>query len=61
MTPAAPQSKLADKPSAPRSASEHRPWPVDPNLNQRVLETQRRIQRIRTQLARHVLPARKRG
>jgi hypothetical protein len=34
------------------------PWPVDPELSRRVIETRRRIGHTRRQLKRHVLPAR---
>jgi hypothetical protein len=35
-------------------------WPVDPELSRRVAETRAGIERTRRQLARHVLPERKR-
>lgn len=36
------------------------PWPVDPEVRRRVAETTARIERMRRQLALHVLPGRKR-
>jgi hypothetical protein len=38
-----------------------RPWPVDPELSRRVIEANKRVEHTRRQLARHVLPDRKRG
>jgi hypothetical protein len=35
------------------------PWPVDPELTRRVIETRRRIRDTRRQLKRHVLPERR--
>jgi hypothetical protein len=37
-----------------------RPWPVDPELSRRVIETRKQVGHTRKQLARHVLPDRKR-
>ena len=36
------------------------PWPVDPELSRRGIETRRRIEPPRRQMARHVLPERRR-
>lgn len=52
---ASPESRL------PLPAASPRPWPVDPELNRRVVETRAGIERMRRELARHVLPERKRG
>ena len=35
-------------------------WPVDPELQRRAVETRRRIEHTRRQIARHVLPDRTR-
>jgi hypothetical protein len=35
------------------------PWPVDPALTRRGVDTRRRIQQTRRELARHVLPERR--
>jgi hypothetical protein len=51
---------LTLKPSAPLTADKPREWPVDPELKRRVEESRRRIEHTRRQLARHVLPDRKR-
>jgi hypothetical protein len=42
------------------SAGPPRPWPVDPDLSRRVVETRAGIERTRRELARHVSPGRKR-
>jgi hypothetical protein len=36
-----------------------RPWPVDPELSRRVIETRKRVEDMRRELARHVLPERR--
>jgi hypothetical protein len=41
-------------------AARPRPWPVDPELSRRAIETRARIERTRRQLARDVLPERRR-
>lgn len=38
-----------------------RPWPVDPALSRRVIETRKRIAQTRRELKRHVLSERRRG
>jgi len=37
-----------------------RPWPVDPDLSRRVVETRQRIAATRREIARHILPERHR-
>ncbi len=54
------RGKFAFRPSGPHTAYPPPPWPIDPVLGRRVTETRRRIERTRRQLARHVLPDRKR-
>lgn len=42
-------------------ANPARPWPVDPELSRRAVETRARIERTRGELARHVSPEPKAG
>jgi hypothetical protein len=50
--------RLKSKPRAALATDSPRPWPVDPELSRRVIETRRQIERTRRELARHVLPDR---
>ncbi len=54
------RQKLAPNGSERLTVNAPRPWPVDPELSRRVIETRRGVERTRRLLALHVLPARER-
>jgi hypothetical protein len=53
-----PSFRRRSKPRVALSPEPPRPWPVDPGLSHRVIETRKQIEHTRRQLARHVLPER---
>jgi hypothetical protein len=55
------RSRSASRRRTPAPPTPPRHWPVDPELSRQVTETRAGIERTRRQLARHVLPERKRG
>ncbi len=50
---------LARKPSGRVLTEPPGPWPMDPALSRRVVETRRHLEHRRRELARHALPMRK--
>jgi hypothetical protein len=55
-----PSFRRRSEPRAALTPDPPRPWPVDPELSRRVVETRKRVEHTRRELARHVLPDRSR-
>jgi hypothetical protein len=55
-----PSFRRRSAPRVARSRQPPRPWPVDPDLSRRVIETRKQVEHTREQLGRYVLPDRKR-
>lgn len=55
-----PRIRRRSRPRISLATDPPRPWPVDPELSRRVLEARQRLGHTRRELARHVLPERRR-